>query len=60
MIAGLLSYGVLVAAIGAVTLVLSEPLERPFGRELAHYAWVVGGSILALTIVVVVLTLLFV
>jgi hypothetical protein len=43
-----------------VTLVLSEPLERPFGRELAHYAWVVGGSILALTIVVVVLTLLFV
>jgi hypothetical protein len=44
--------------VGAVNLTLSEPLDRPFAREFANYAIVVGGGIVAFTAVVMVVSLL--
>lgn len=52
MILHALFFLVVTLAVGAVNLVLSEPLDRPFLREFANYTIVVGGGIVAFTAVI--------
>ena len=60
MILSLIGFLVLILAIGAVSLTLSEPLERPFSREFVNYGVVVGGSILGFTAVIGLLSAIFI
>ncbi|MFQ5653344.1 MAG: hypothetical protein ACE5GW_01265 [Planctomycetota bacterium] len=45
--------------VGLVNLIISEPLERPFPRELFSYIGVVIGGIAGFTLVIVVISALF-
>ncbi len=60
MITHILLYIILVLAVGAVTLTLSEPLERTFRREFTSYFLVVGGGIAAFTCVIMLLSAIFI
>jgi hypothetical protein len=59
MIAHVLLFIIVTLGVGAVNLALSEPLDRPFSREFANYAVVVGGGIALFTAVVMILSALF-
>ncbi len=60
MISHLLFYVLLILAVGAVTLALSEPLERTFRREFSSYLLVVGGGIAVFTVVIMLLSAIFI